>query len=734
MKKWAFFFFIFFTISFISSADEGMWLPLHIQRLNYADMEKMGLQLTPKEIYSINHSSLKDAIVNLGGGFCTGEIISPEGLMITNHHCGYDYIQSHSTIENNILTNGFWASAKEEELPNEDLFVQFLIRMEDVTNKVLINVKASMTENERTEAIDDAISQLTTEAKSDAGHDVIVRSFFEGNEYYLFVYETYNDVRLVGTPPESIGKFGGDTDNWMWPRHTGDFSLFRVYMSPDGKPADYSPVNIPLQPKYFLPISLDGVSEGDFAMILGFPGQTDRYMTSRGIKLALDETNPSRVKIRRERLDILKKDMNSDKKVRLQYAAKYAGVSNYWKYFIGQSEGLEQLHVYEKKQAEENDLLNWINARKKRVKKYGNPIEDINIAYDNIAKYNLPYYYHYEAGFGVEMVKFSYKYKTLLYDLEDEDMDEEDLEKEIEFYRSTAQHFFKNYQPETDKKVFAALLSLFYRDIPETFHPDVFQAVKSGLPEEERYFKGFDPGKTGDFNALADFVYNNSILVDSTKLFEFLNNPDAKILDGDPGFKVAQSIYNSYKKISVLRGESWGKLDRGKRLFIAALRDMQPTKKFYPDANSTMRFTYGEVLSYDPRDGVHYNYFTTLKGVIEKEDPTNPEFNVAQNLKTLYNEKDFGPYGQDDRLHVGFITNNDITGGNSGSPVINGKGHLIGIAFDGNWEAMSGDIAFEPTVQRCINLDIRYVLFIMDKFAGAKHLVDEMTLIQSKKK
>jgi len=278
------------------------------------------------------------------------------------------------------------------------------------------------------------------------------------------------------------------------------------------------------------------------------------------------------------------------------------------------------------------------------------------------------------------------------------------------------------------------LLSLFYRNIPETFHPDVFQAVKSGLPEEERYFKGFDPGKTGDFNALADFVYNNSILVDSTKLFEFLNNPDAKILDGDPGFKVAQSIYNSYKKISVLRGESWGKLDRGKRLFIAALRDMQPTKKFYPDANSTMRFTYGEVLSYDPRDGVHYNYFTTLKGVIEKEDPTNPEFNVAQNLKTLYNEKDFGPYGQDDRLHVGFITNNDITGGNSGSPVINGKGHLIGIAFDGNWEAMSGDIAFEPTVQRCINLDIRYVLFIMDKFAGAKHLVDEMTLIQSKKK
>lgn len=705
---------------------------MHIQRLNYVDMEKMGLQLTAEEIYSVNHSSLKDAVVNLGGGFCTGEIISPEGLMLTNHHCGYNSIQSHSTVENDILTNGFWASTNDDELPNEGLFVQFLIRMEDVTSKVLTNVKASMTEAERNEAIDDAISQLITNAKGSTNYDVVVRSFFAGNEYYLFVYETYNDVRLVGTPPESIGKFGGDTDNWMWPRHTGDFSLFRVYMSPDGEPAEYSPDNIPLRPKHFLPVSLEGVSEGDFAMVMGYPGHTDRYMTSTGIKLALDETNPSRVKIRQQRLDILKKDMNSSKKVRLQYAAKYAGVSNYWKYFIGQSQGLEQLRVYEKKQSEESELLHWIDARKKRIKKYGNPIADINTAYKEIEKYNLPFYYHYEAGFGVEMVKFSYKYKNLLSDLEDEDIDKDDLKLDVEFYKLSAQDFFKNYQPATDKKVFATLLYLFYKDIPETFHPDVFQAVKAGIPEDERYFKNFDPDKTGDFNALADYVFNNSILVDSTKLFAFLNDPDAKTLADDPGYRVSQSIYDSYKKIAAMRGESWEKLDSGKRLFIAALRDMYPKKKFYPDANSTMRYTYGKVLSYDPRDAVHYKYFTTLTGVMEKEDPSNPEFIVAQKLKTLYQEKNFGPYGHDGRLHVGFITNNDITGGNSGSPVINGKGHLIGIAFDGNWEAMSGDIAFEPTLQRCINVDIRYVLFIMDKFAGAKHLVDEMTLIQSK--
>ncbi len=733
MKKWAFVTWILLIHSITAFADEGMWLPLHIQRLNYTDMQKMGLQLTPEEIYSINHSSLKDAVVNLGGGFCTGEIISPEGLMITNHHCGYDFIQSHSTVENNILANGFWASTKEEELPNPGLFVQFLVRMEDVTNKVLANVKAGMTEDERQEAVDRASSELISETEGNTDYDVIVRSFFEGNEYYLFVYETYRDVRLVGTPPESIGKFGGDTDNWMWPRHTGDFSLFRVYMSPDGKPADYSPDNVPLRPKHFLPISLDGVREGDFTMVIGYPGHTDRYMTSYGIKLKLEETNPARVKIRQKKLDILKEDMDNSKKIRLQYAAKYAGVSNYWKYFIGQSQGLRRLHVYDKKVEEEQKLRDWIAAKKKRAKVYGHPLENIEEAYIDIEKYNLPFYYHLEAGFGIELVKFGYKYKSLLNALDNEAMSEEELDQEIKSYRTRATEFFKDYNPDTDKKIFAALLTMFYHDIPENFQPDVFNAVKTGIPESERYFKDFVVDKPGDFNALADYVYSRSILVDSARLFSFLDHPDAGTLQNDPGFQVASSFYNSYTNISRPRGDALGRLENSRRPFIAALRKMQTEKKFYPDANSTMRFTYGRVLSYDPRDAVFYNYFTTLKGVMEKEDPDNPEFIVAKKLKALYNEKDFGPYGDNGRLHIGFITNNDITGGNSGSPVINGKGQLIGLAFDGNWEAMSSDITFEPQLQRCISVDIRYVLFIMDKFAGAKNLVEEMQLIKTYK-
>ena len=730
MKKWAFLLLIILAKPFISFADEGMWLPIHIQGLIYTDMEKMGLQLTPEEIYSINHSSLKDAVVNLGGGFCTGEIISPEGLMITNHHCGYEYVQAHSTVENDILTNGFWAATKADELPNDGLFVQFLVRIEDVTNKVLANVKTQMTGDEREEAVDDAISQIVSEAEK-GDYDANVRSFFDGNEYYLFVYETYRDVRLVGAPPESIGKFGGDTDNWMWPRHTGDFSLFRVYMSPDGKPAEYSPDNIPLRPKHFLPISLDGYRKGDFAMVMGYPGHTDRYMTSYGVKLTLDETNPARVKIRQKRLEILRDDMDSSKKIRLQYAAKYANVSNYWKYFIGQSRGLKKLHIYDKKVREEKELQNWIKDKKTRVKEYGHPLEDIGRAYADIEKYNLPFYYHLEAGFGVELVKFGYKYKSLLNALESGAMDKEDIDMVIRSYKSEALNFFKDYHPATDKKVFAALFTLFYQDIPENFQPDVFQAVKTRVPKRERFFKDFNEKNPGDFKALADYVYGRSVLVDSTRLFSFFEHPDAKTLKNDPGYRVAISIYNSYKKISIRRGEAMGKLDNARRPYIAALINMESQKKFYPDANSTMRLTYGKVLGYDPRDAVYYDYFTTLKGVIEKEDPDNPEFIVPQKLNDLYKTKDFGPYGENGKLHVCFITDNDITGGNSGSPVINGKGQLIGLAFDGNWEAMSGDIVFEPQLQRCISVDIRYVLFIMDKFAGAKHLVDEMQLVKT---
>ena len=711
-------------------ADEGMWLPLHIERLNYRDMDKMGLQLTADEIYSINHSSLKDAIVNLGGGFCTGEIISDAGLMLTNHHCGYSLIQRHSTVENNILANGFWAQTKAEELPNEGLYVQFLVRIEDVTKDVLQKVNNKMTEEQRSYAIETAIDEITKAAQGASHYDIKVKSFYEGNEFYLFVYETFHDVRLVGTPPESIGKFGGDTDNWMWPRHTGDFALFRVYSAPDGKPAKYAPENIPLKPRHHLPVSLDGVQENDFAMVFGYPGTTNRYMTSYGVKLAIEKTNPARIKIRGKKLDIMKMYMESDAATRLAYASKYAGVSNYWKYFIGQTKGLENLDVYAKKVALEEELSAWISDKKSREYEYGNPLEEIETAYQNVEDITLPFYYHLEAGFGIEFINQFYKLHPLAKALAMEDNEEEIKNLSPKFQESSVA-FFKDYRPVIDREVFEAMAWYFLTDIDPAFIPEAFLAANPVAVNQEPFLEGFQASKEMDISALSDFVFTNSILVDEQKLMEFLRNPEAGILENDPGYKVAISVFESYKDISIKRGEVMGQLETGRRKFIAALRKMNSNKTYYPDANSTMRLTYGKVLSYDARDAVHYHYLTTLKGVMEKEDPDNQEFIVHPKLKELYDKQDYGQYGEDGVLYVGFLTNNDITGGNSGSPVINGQGHLIGTAFDGNWEAMSGDIAFEPELQRCISVDIRYVLFVIDKFAGASHLIDEMTIIKS---
>ena len=711
-------------------ADEGMWLPLHIERLNQVDMEKMGLQLTADEIYSINNSSLKDAIVNLGGGFCTGEMISDQGLMLTNHHCGYDYIQRHSTIENDILTNGFWAKNHQEELPNDGLFVQFLVRIEDVTKDVLKGVKSKMTDEERKEIIENAIAELTAEAKGNTHYDVKIKSFYEGNEFYLFVYETFHDVRLVGTPPESIGKYGGDTDNWMWPRHTGDFSLFRVYSGPDGKPAKYSEENIPLVPKHHLPISLDGVQENDFAMVFGYPGSTNRYLTSFGVDLAIEETNPARVKIRGKKLELMKKGMDADPVVRLGYASKYAGVSNYWKYFIGQTKGLRNLDVYSQKVDIESNLSEWINEKNSRRKKYGNPIGEIETAYKDVRKYTVPFYYHYEAGFGIEFVKSSYKLSGLVKTLKDESKDEQTKNETIAKYKAHSESFFKDYNPQIDQDILSAMIEFFVHDLDPEFVPVAFRTV-ANLGESEIKFEGYEDENDQDFKVFAKYIFENSMLVDKDKMMAFYDNINLEKLESDPGFIVANSVYHSYKNVSALRGGAMSKLSKGRRNFIAALREMNKNTNYYPDANSTMRLTYGKVLSYDARDAVHYHYLTTLKGVMEKEDPNNPEFIVHPKLKKLFEAKDYGQYGTDGKLYVGFLTNNDITGGNSGSPVINAEGQLIGTAFDGNWEAMSGDIAFEPELQRCISVDVRYTLFIIDKFAGATHLIDEMTIIKN---
>lgn len=714
-----------------ASADEGMWLPLHIERLNQVDMEKMGLQLTADEIYSINHSSLKDAIVNLGGGFCTGEIISKEGLMLTNHHCGYSYIQRHSTVDNDILTDGFWAQTKLDELPNEGLFVQFLVRIEDVSNKVLKGVKKNVSEEERDEIIEKSIAEITAEAKGTSHYDVKVKSFYEGNEFYLFVYETFQDVRLVGAPPESIGKYGGDTDNWMWPRHTGDFSLFRVYSGPDGKPAKYGTENIPLKPKHHLPISLDGVQENDFAMVIGYPGSTSRYLTSFGVDLAIEDTNPARVKIRGKKLEIMKEGMQADPAVRLAYASKYAGVSNYLKYFIGQTKGLNNLDVYSKKVAIENDLSAWIDNKKSRTKRYGNPVAEIGEAYKEVEKYTLPFYYHYEAGFGIEFVKSGFKFSGLIKTLKDEAENDEVVNNAIKKFKKSSGSFFKDYNADIDKKVFMEMIKFFMDDVNAEFIPGAFKAVNITPDEEMSLFPDFKASKDRDYIGFSEYIFSNSILVNKDKMMSFYENPKADILENDPGYIIANSVYNSYKSISSKRGNALGKLEKGRRNFISALRAMNNDKIYYPDANSTMRLTYGKVLSYDARDAVHYHYLTTLEGVMEKEDPSNPEFIVHPKLKELYKAKDYGQYSSQEKLYVDFLTNNDITGGNSGSPVINGSGQLIGTVFDGNWEAMSGDIVFEPELQRCINVDIRYTLFIIDKFAGASHLIDEMTIIKN---
>jgi hypothetical protein len=697
-------------------ANEGMWLPLLIKRLNEADMQKMGLKLTAEEIYSVNQSSLKDAIVSLGG-FCTAEVISGQGLLLTNHHCAYNAIQSHSSVENDYLTDGFWAKNKEAELGNKGLYARFLVRMEDVTEKVLAGLNANMTEEERAAAIEARFKTLSQEAKGTSHYDVVVKDFFNGNEFYLFVYETFTDVRLVGAPPESIGKYGGDTDNWMWPRHTGDFALFRVYSGPDGKPAPYAAENIPLKPKHHLPVSLQGVQEGDFAMVFGFPGSTDRYLTSFGVKQALEQTNPTRVKIRDMRLKLLKEDMDKDKDVRIKYASKYASIANYWKYFIGQSKGLENLGVLDQKETLEGEFTRWVASDEGRKQQYGEALGLIKQSYDESYEANLSYLYLIEAALGAEIIRFANTFRSLESVLQTGASDPERMKAVADGLRERSQLHFKDYNLATDKKVSEHLLRLYYQDVPKKDHPDLFKQI-------EKTHKG-------DFKKWANHVFSNSIFTSEAATLAFLEKPDLKKLQADPAFVAATSIINNYNTVIYPRMQPiTAKRDKGNRLFVQGLRQMHPDRKFYPNANSTMRLTYGTVGSYAPRDGVIYSYYTTMEGVMQKKDNSDPEFVVPAKLEELYAKKDWGPYANSKgELPVGFITNNDITGGNSGSPVIDGQGRLIGLAFDGNWEAMSGDIAFEPQLQRCINVDIRYVLFIIDKFAGAGHLVEEMTLV-----
>ncbi|MFO7755452.1 MAG: S46 family peptidase [Bacteroidales bacterium] len=694
-------------------ADEGMWLLPLLEQLNMGTMTEMGLELSAEDIYSINQSSIKDAIVIFGGG-CTAEIVSSQGLLLTNHHCGYGQIQSHSSVEHDYLKDGFWAMSKQEELPNPGLSATFLVRIEDVTDRVLSNVTDGMSESERSETINSVRGEIADEATEGNNYNASVSSFFGGNNYYLLVYERYSDVRLVGAPPSSIGKYGHDSDNWEWPRHTGDFSVFRVYMSPDGNPAEYSEENIPLKPRHHLPVSIKGVEENDFAMVMGYPGGTQRYMTSYGVDEVLSITHPNRIKIRGIRQEILMADMMADPKVNIQYASKYSGSSNYWKFSIGQKEGLERLKIKSKKENTEKRFTEWVNKRNKRKEKYGDALNMIKNAIESRAEYNNAQQYLQECLLmGSELPGMARSAQGLLAALSGDD--DEAVIEAIEGLKERADGFYKDYNAPTDKKATTAMIKVFKEDIDPQYWPD--------------FVTQLDKQFNGDIESYVDYLFDNSIFTSRDRLMSFLDSPDAETLETDPALKNGMDVIMVYRDLMQRSGKFSSDLSKGRRLYIAGLREMDPTLVEYPDANFTMRLTYGTVLPYQPKDAVIYKYYTTMDGVMEKYIPGDYEYDLPDDYIQLYNEKKFGRYADPaGYMPICFLTNTDITGGNSGSPVINGKGELIGLAFDGNWEAMSGDVAFEPELQRCISVDIRYVLWVMDIYAGAGHLVEEMDI------
>lgn len=716
MRK--FYLVLLFTATFCGwiKADEGMWLPSLIYKLNISDMQKMGLELSAEEIYSINHSSMKDAVVALDRGSCTAELVSNDGLLLTNHHCGFSEIQSHSSVEHDYLKDGFWAMSRREELPNPGKTVTFLISVEDVTSQVLAGVTDKMNIDERNKIIRSVSEELEKKAKGDTHYETYVRSFLSSNQYFLFIVETFKDVRLVGAPPQALGKFGGDTDNWMWPRHTNDFSMFRVYCGPDGKPATYSENNIPYKPKHFFPISLKGVKEDDFAMVMGYPGRTTRYETSYGVKSIMDITNTVRIEVREKLLGIWGEYMSTSQKARIQYSDKYFRSSNYYKNSIGQNKGLTNLKVIDKKIAIEKEFLAWVNADSKRVEKYGKALSMIEESYKNAEADKARAYLGEALLRGPEIFTYANRAQSLIELLQKPDENKDKIERITSSIKMGMDDYFKDYDAATDQKVVGELLKLYSDKNKLQYYPAFFETI------EKKY--------KGDFNKYAEKLFENSVFDNKEELTAFLDNPTLKVIKKDMALIAAADIFSKYREMGNKSVETQKLKIEGERLFVAGLMEMQSSKVFYPDANSTMRLTYGKVADYKPRDGVTYDYFTTTNGYLEKEIPGDDEFDVPVRMKQLLTEKNYGKYAdKDGTLHACFITNNDITGGNSGSPVINGKGELIGIAFDGNWEAMSGDIAFEPELQRCINVDIRFVLWVIDVYAGATHLVDEMEIV-----
>ena len=699
-----------FTLN-IAVAKEGMWLPMLLKSLNEGDMQSMGLKLSAEDIYSVNQSSLKDAIISFGG-FCTGEIISDQGLILTNHHCGYGQIQSHSSVENDYLTNGYWAMNHSQELTNPGLTATFIIRMEDVTSEILDSIPSGLSEKERQAAIASRIKSKVAENTKDTHYDAYIRPFFYGNEYYMFVTETFKDIRLVGAPPSAIGKFGGDTDNWMWPRHTGDFSLFRIYANKDNIPAEYSEDNVPFKPRHFLPISMDGVKKGDFTMVYGFPGRTQEYLTSYAIKQIKEVINPAQIEVRDQALQIMDKHMKASDKVRIQYSSKYASIANYWKKWIGENRGLEKANAIQLKEEREAAFTKATAG----MEEYATVLSKLEKRYEAIEEYALARSFFVEIPYRkMEMMGLANRFSSIVKKTEEgEEVSEETLNK----LKEQVKAHFKNFDLSTELAVSQALLMVYKAQLDPKYVPESMKGSKSEALLND--YKGY--------------VKKSNFLTQENTL-ELLDNwgkGAAKKVTKDPVYQLMNQFWDVYfNKVRPNYSAYSNEIDSLSKIYVRGLRNHVPGT-YYPDANSTLRLAYGQIDNYNPKDGVKYDFFTTGKGILEKYNPDNVDFDLPKDLVTLIENKDFGKYADEDgTLHVCFTASNHTTGGNSGSPVINGNGELIGLNFDRNWEGTMSDINYDIEQCRNISVDIRYVLFVVDKFANAGHLVEEMKLVST---